>query len=83
MPPDAAATVRAMTATGQPATQRDATRQPRSPIASDRVIGTDVRRPDGIWIERLMLDEATGRVADAVMSGGGYLGLGEDFCTLP
>jgi hypothetical protein len=59
---------------------------PRSLIASDRVIGTDVRRPDGSKvgrIERLMLDKATGRVAYAVMSFGGFLGMGEAFYTLP
>ncbi len=39
---------------------------PRSLIASDRVIGTDLRRPDGTKvgrIERLMRDKASGRVA--------------------
>jgi len=63
-----------------------APRHPRSLIASDRVIGTDVRRPDGSKvgrIERLMLDKVSGRVAYAVMSFGGFLGLGEDFYTLP
>ena len=60
--------------------------RPRSLIASDRVIGTEVRRPDGSKvgrIERLMLDKASGRVAYAVMSFGGFLGLGEDYYTLP
>jgi hypothetical protein len=59
---------------------------PRSLIASDRVIGTDVRRPDGERvgrIERLMLDKASGRVAYAVMSFGGFLGLGGGYHTLP
>ena len=59
---------------------------PRSLIASDRVIGTDVRRPDGErvgTIERLMLDKKSGRVAYAVMSFGGFLGLGEGYHTLP
>ena len=58
----------------------------RSLIASDRVIGTEVRRPDGGKvgrIERLMLDKASGRVAYAVMSFGGFLGLGENYYTLP
>ncbi|MDR7038762.1 MULTISPECIES: PRC-barrel domain-containing protein [Methylobacterium] len=58
----------------------------RSLIASDRVIGTDVRRPDGERvgrIERLMLDKASGRVAYAVMSFGGFLGLGGGYHTLP
>ena len=63
-----------------------ARREPRSLIASDRVIGTDVRRPDGTKVgrvERLMLDKVSGRVAYAVMTFGGFLGLGEDFHTLP
>ncbi|KAB7785278.1 MULTISPECIES: PRC-barrel domain-containing protein [Methylorubrum] len=58
----------------------------RSLIASDRVIGTEVRRPDGTKlgrIERLMLDKRSGRVAYAVMSFGGFLGMGEDYYTLP
>ncbi|MCJ2007734.1 PRC-barrel domain-containing protein [Methylobacterium sp. E-041] len=60
--------------------------QPRSLIAHDRVVGTDVRRPDGTKvgrIERLMLDKRSGQVAYAVMSFGGFLGLGEGFHTLP
>ncbi|MGU3406721.1 PRC-barrel domain-containing protein [Methylobacterium brachiatum] len=68
------------------ANPQPAARQPRSLIASDRVIGTDVRRPDGSKvgrIERLMLDKISGRVAYAVMSFGGFLGLGEEFYTLP
>ena len=64
----------------------DAEPRPRSLIASDRVVGTEVRRPGGGKvgrIERLMLDKASGRVAYAVMSFGGFLGLGEDYYTLP
>ncbi|WP_245295831.1 MULTISPECIES: PRC-barrel domain-containing protein [unclassified Methylobacterium] len=74
------------TASGQPGTANPADRAPRRLIASDRVIGTDVRRSDGTRvgrIERLMLDKVSGRVAYAVMSFGGFLGLGEDFYTLP
>lgn len=59
---------------------------PRSLIASDRVIGTEVRRADGSKvgrIERLMLDKRSGRVAYAVMSFGGFLGMGEEYYTLP
>ena len=61
-------------------------RPPRTLIASDRVVGAEVRRPDGSKvgrIERLMLDKASGRVAYVVMSFGGFLGLGEDYYTLP
>ncbi|GJE59232.1 PRC-barrel domain-containing protein [Methylobacterium trifolii] len=67
-------------------TTTDGADRSRSLIASDRVIGTDVRRPSGARvgvIERLMLDKASGRVAYAVMSFGGFLGLGGDFYTLP
>ena len=60
--------------------------RPRSLIAHDRVVGTDVRGPDGTKvgrIERLMLDKASGQVAYAVMSFGGFLGIGAGFHTLP
>ena len=55
-------------------------------IASDRVQGTTVRRPDGEKIgkiERVMIDKISGRVAYAVMSFGGLLGVGERYYTLP
>ncbi|PWB65054.1 MAG: photosystem reaction center subunit H [Bradyrhizobiaceae bacterium] len=49
-------------------------------IASDRVEGTPVRRPNGEkigTIQRLMIDKASGQVAYAVLSFGGFLGIGE------
>lgn len=55
-------------------------------IASDKVAGTAVFDPKG---ERLgsvynfMVDKVTGQVAYAVMSFGGFLGLGERFYPLP
>ena len=55
-------------------------------IASDKVEGTPVRRTDGTkvgTIERLMIEKTSGRVVYAVMSFGGFLGLGEDYYTLP
>lgn len=55
-------------------------------IASDRVHATPVRRPDGEklgQIERMMIDKLTGRVVYAVMSFGGFLGVGERYYTLP
>lgn len=55
-------------------------------IASDRVEGTPVRRPGGEkigTIERLMIEKASGRVAYAVMSVGGFIGMGEQHTTLP
>jgi len=48
-------------------------------IASDRVEGTEVRRPDGTKlgaIARLMIDKVSGRVAYAVLAFGGFLGIG-------
>lgn len=55
-------------------------------IASDKVEGTPVYNPDG---ERLgtvlnfMVDKRSGKVAYAVLSFGGFLGLGEDYYPLP
>jgi len=48
-------------------------------IASDRVERTAVRRSDGTKlgiIERLMLDKVNGKVAYAVLSFGGFMGIG-------
>ena len=62
------------------------TRETRNLIASDKVEGTPVRRSDGQAvgrIERVMIEKRSGKVAYAVMSFGGFLGLGEDFYTLP
>jgi hypothetical protein len=55
-------------------------------IASDRIEGTAVRRSNGDkvgTIERLMIEKVSGKVVYAVMSFGGFLGLGEDYYTLP
>jgi sporulation protein YlmC with PRC-barrel domain len=55
-------------------------------IASDRVEGTPVRRSNGDkigTIERVMIDKVSGKVAYAVMSFGGFLGLGEEYHTVP
>lgn len=55
-------------------------------IASDRVEGTAVLKPTGEkigTIERLMIEKVSGRVAYAVMSFGGFLGLGHKHFTLP
>ena len=61
-------------------------RETRSLIASDKVEGTPVRRPNGDkigTIERVMIEKRSGKVAYAVMSFGGILGLGEEYYTLP
>jgi sporulation protein YlmC with PRC-barrel domain len=55
-------------------------------IASDKVEGTPVYRSDGDKIgriENVMIDKRSGRVAYAVLSFGGFLGLGEDHYPLP
>ena len=55
-------------------------------IESDRVEGTAVYDPSGTnvgSIKRLMIEKMTGKVAYAVMSFGGFLGIGEEEHTIP
>ncbi|MCX8570792.1 PRC-barrel domain-containing protein [Aminobacter sp. MET-1] len=55
-------------------------------IESDKVVGTEVYGPDGAHIgevERLVLEKAGGRVAHAIMSFGGFLGMGQDHYPVP
>jgi len=55
-------------------------------IASDKVEGTAVYGPDGDKIgriENVMIDKLTGRVAYAVLTFGGFLGMGNDYYPLP
>jgi PRC-barrel domain len=55
-------------------------------IESDRVEGTTVYDPRGNnigSIKRLMIDKLSGKVAYAVMSFGGFLGIGEEEHTVP
>jgi hypothetical protein len=55
-------------------------------IGSDKVEGTPVYRPNGERIgkiERVMIDKLSGKVAYAVMSFGGFMGMGEDYYPLP
>lgn len=62
------------------------TRETHSLIGSDKVEGTSVRRPNGDKIgeiERIMIDKRSGKVAYAVMSFGGFLGMGEDYYPVP
>ena len=59
----------------------DVMSKPHQLIASDRVEGTAVRRPNGDrigHIERLMIDKITGQVSYAILSFGGFLGMGTD-----
>jgi hypothetical protein len=55
-------------------------------IGSDKVQGTPVYRSNGErvgTIERVMFDKLSGKVAYAVMSFGGFMGIGEDYYPLP
>lgn len=55
-------------------------------IAGSKVAGTRVYNPqrDHIGeIRDIMIDKASGKVAYAVMSFGGFLGIGEDYRPLP
>lgn len=55
-------------------------------VASDRVSGTDVFDANGEkigYIERFFIEKITGRVVYALMSFGGFLGVGEDYYPLP
>jgi hypothetical protein len=55
-------------------------------IGSDKVEGTEVYRSNGDHvgeIQRIMIDKRSGKVAYAVMSFGGVLGLGQDYYPLP
>jgi len=64
----------------------DARRETVSLIGSDKVEGTAVYGADDRKIgsvQRLMIDKIGGKVAYAVISFGGFLGMGEDFYPLP
>lgn len=55
-------------------------------IGSDKVEGTAVYRSNGDrigTIDRVMLDKRSGKVAYAVMSFGGFLGIGNDHYPIP
>src|SRR6266481_2581262 len=61
-------------------------RETHSLIASDKVEGTAIYRSNGEkvgQIERVMIDKLSGKVAYAVMSFGGFMGIGEDYYPLP
>jgi len=61
-------------------------RETSSLIASDKVEGTavygagDKRIGD---VKRVMIDKITGKVAHAILSFGGFLGIGEDYYPVP
>jgi PRC-barrel domain len=61
-------------------------RETASLIGSDKVEGTPVYRSNGDrvgQVERVMIDKLSGKVAYAVMSFGGFLGMDEDEHTIP
>src|SRR6266550_2174050 len=61
-------------------------RETTSLIASDKVEGTPVRRSNGDkvgTIQRVMIDKRSGKVAYAVMTFGGFLGIGDEYRALP
>lgn len=58
----------------------------RDLVSSDKVIGTNVYDREGKHIgqvESLVLGKVSGHVAHAVLSFGGFLGIGEDYYPLP
>ena len=60
--------------------------KPHRLIASDRVERTPVRRSDGTkvgTVERLMIDKVSGKVAYAVLSFGGFMGVGVKHIPIP
>jgi hypothetical protein len=62
------------------------TRETGTLIGSDKVEGTAVYGADQTKIgsiERVMIDKQTGRVSYAVLSFGGFLGIGDDHYPLP
>jgi len=62
------------------------TRETSSLIGSDKVEGTAVYGTDQNKIgnvQRVMIDKMSGRVAYAVISFGGFLGVGEDYYPVP
>jgi len=67
-------------------TMTDDRRETVSLIGSDKVEGTAVYGADGEKIgsvQRIMIDKISGKVAYAVTSFGGFLGIGEDYYPLP
>jgi sporulation protein YlmC with PRC-barrel domain len=76
-----------MTQAAETTVQASDTTQPTHPlIESDRVEGTAVYDRSGKRIgtvERVMIDKISGRVAYAVMSFGGFFGVGADEYAVP
>ena len=67
-------------------TTTDTRRETVSLIGSDKVEGTAVYGADSKKIgsiERIMIDKVSGKVAYAVLTFGGFMGIGEDYYPLP
>ena len=67
-------------------TQPLETKETHSLIGSDKVEGTAVYRSNGAkigQIQRVMIGKQSGKVGYAVMSFGGFLGIGEEYYPLP
>lgn len=61
-------------------------KETHSLVASDMVVGTSVYDPRGEHIgavERLILEKESGQVSYAVLSFGGFLGIGTDYYPVP
>ena len=74
------------TALKTPMTGGHERRESHDLIGSDKVEGTNVYRSNGEkigQIERIMLEKTTGKVSYAVMSFGGFLGLGHEHYPIP
>ena len=57
-----------------------------SPIKASSIIGTNVVNPDGEMlgdVKEIVIDPRTGRVAYAVVSFGGFLGMGTKLFAIP
>jgi len=68
------------------ATTVDSKAETVSLIGSDKVDGTAVYGADDRKIgsvQRVMIDKVSGKVAYAVISFGGFLGMGEDYYPMP
>ena len=64
----------------------DAVRETTTLIAADKVQGTDVFNNGGDRLDSvhdLMIDKQTGQVAYAILSFGGFLGVGSSYHPLP
>ncbi len=65
---------------------RDRGEGPRRVLSANTLKGTKVRNPEGKdlgKIEEIMLDQPSGKVAYAVLSFGGFMGMGDKLFAIP